>query len=87
MPEYAWVFLNKEDSEYAYGIWIWQGSQYASVSQRFEYAKIFLPWQSSEYILDSKYASVLNMKVTQGPKYATIWLNISELDVNTPEDV
>ena len=32
MPEYAWVFLNKEDSEYAYGIWIWQGSQYASVS-------------------------------------------------------
>ena len=27
------------------------------------------------------------MKVTQGSKYATIWLNMSELDMNKPEDV
>ena len=43
--EYAWMWLNKQDSEYAYGpkyanilnmakFWTWQGSQYASVSQR-----------------------------------------------------
>ena len=67
--------------------WIWQGSQYASVSQRSEYARIFLAWQSSEYILGCKYASILNVKVTQGFKYATIWLNMSELNVNMPEDV
>ena len=55
MPEYAWVFLNKQDSKYAYGtkyaktlnltkFWIWQGSQYASVSQHSEYARLFLAW-------------------------------------------
>ena len=42
MPEYAWMYLNKQDSEYALGpkyakilnmakFWIWQDSQYASV--------------------------------------------------------
>ena len=65
---------------------MWQGSQYASVSQCSEYARIFLAWQSSEYILGCKYASILNVKVTQGSKYATIWLNVSELNVNMPED-
>ena len=95
MPEYARVFLNKQDSEYTYTkyakilnlkkFWIWQGSQYASVSQSSEYARIFLVWQSSEYISSSKYASILNMKVTQASKYATIRLNMSELDVNMSE--
>ena len=76
MPEYACVFLNKQDSEYAYGtkyatilnsvkFWIWQGSQYASVSQGFEYATIFLGWQSSECISDFKYASIQNIKQLQ----------------------
>ena len=60
MPEYAWVFLNKQDSEYAYTkyakilnltkFWIWQGSQYASVLQRSEYARIFLAWQFWIYL-------------------------------------
>ena len=27
------------------------------------------------------------MQVTQGSKYATIWLNMPELDVNMPENV
>ena len=43
--------------------------------------------ERSEYILGSKYASILNMKVTQGSKYAAIWLNMSELDVNMSEDI
>ena len=85
--------LSKHDSEYASGsihakllnmvkLWIWQGSQYASVTQRSEYARIclhkalnipwvlnmpgFWMWQGSEYA-----------NVTQGSKYATILLNMS----------
>ena len=60
MPEYAWVFLNKQDSEYAYTkyakilnltkFWIWQGSQYAIVLQRSECARIFLAWQFWIYL-------------------------------------
>ena len=51
MPGYARKCLNKQDSEYDSGpkigfscskFWIWQGSQYASVTQRSEYAKICL---------------------------------------------
>ena len=88
--------LNQQDSEYAWGhkyaknvnmakFWIWQGSPYASVTQRSEYAtcldKVFnifwvlnMPgfwtWQGSEYA-----------KVTQGSKYATYWLNMSEFTI------
>ena len=76
----------KQDSEYALNMakfWIWQGSQYASVTQRYEYVRICLDrvlnifcvlimpgvsiWQSSEYA-----------RVTQGSKYATTRLNMSE---------
>ena len=43
MPDYSWMCQNKQDSEYATGpkydkilnmvkFWIWQGSQYASVT-------------------------------------------------------
>ena len=53
MPEYAWMCRYKKDSEYASGpkyaiilnmakFWIWQGSQYANVTQRSEYARICL---------------------------------------------
>ena len=93
MPEYAWMSLNKRNVENALGskyvkllnmgkFWIWQGSQYASVTQRSEYARIclhralnipwvlnmpgFWMWQGSEYA-----------NVTQGSKYATILLNMS----------
>ena len=51
--EYAWIWLNKQGSECASGLkyvkilnmakfWMWQGSQYASVSQRSQYARICL---------------------------------------------
>ena len=94
MPAYAWEFLNKQDSEYAYTkyakslnltkFWIWQGSQYAICFTAFRIVRIFLAWQSSKYISGSRYASILNIKVTQG---ATMELNMSVLDVNIPEDV
>ena len=64
-------------------ILIWQGSQYVSVTQRSEYAGIWLDrvlniswvlnmpgfwiWQGSEYAI-----------VTQGSKYALMWLNMSK---------
>ena len=72
--------------------WIWQNSEYdgfqnASVRQSTEYPRIcldkilnipwvlnmpgFWTWQGSEYA-----------RITQGSKYATIWLNMSEQDVN-----
>ena len=63
--------------------WIWHGSQYASITERSEYARICLGkvlnifwilnipgfWirQGCEYA-----------RVTQGFKYDTIWLNMSE---------
>ena len=45
MSKYTWMYLYKQHSEYASGhkyakilnmakFWIWQGSQYASVTQR-----------------------------------------------------
>ena len=62
---------------------MWQGSQYASVTQCSAYARICLDrvlnrswtlnmpgfriWQGSEYAI-----------VTQGSKYVTMWLNMSE---------
>ena len=53
MPEYAWMCLNKQDSEYSSGpkyakllnmtkFWIWKGSQYASVTQCSEYVGVYL---------------------------------------------
>ena len=90
MPGYAWMCLYKQNSEYAWlpkyakilntaKFWIWQGSQYGTVTQRYEYARIcldrvfnmswvqnmpgFWMYQGSEYA-----------RVTQGSKYAKIWL-------------
>ena len=53
LPEYASMSLNKQDSEYAEGpkyakilntekFRIWQSSQYASITQHSEYARICL---------------------------------------------
>ena len=50
MPEYAWMCLNKMDSEYALGpkyaksldmakFWTWQDSQYSNVTQHSEHAR------------------------------------------------
>ena len=53
MPEYGWMCLYKQDSEYAScpkyfkilniaKFWIWQGPQYPSATQRSDYARICL---------------------------------------------
>ena len=53
MPEYAWMCLSEQVSEYPLGpkyttilnmvkFWIWPGSQYVNVTQRSEYARICL---------------------------------------------
>ena len=103
IPEYAWICLNKRNSEYASGpkyakilnmpkIWIWQGSEYSSVTQRSEYAIIcldrdlsisrvlYMPefwiWQGSEYL-----------SVIQCSEYTIIKLKMPALDVNMPEYV
>ena len=101
MSEHAWMCLNKQDYEYASGpkyakvlnmamFWIWQGPQYASVTQRCQYARIYL-----NRVLNISW--VLNMpgfwisqdseyeRVTQGSKYATVRLNMSENYMNMPE--
>ena len=74
MPEYAWMCLNKKDSEYALGggvvnmpnFWIWHSSGYDrryTICDRYTAFWISqnMSWQSSEYILGSKYARILNM--------------------------
>ena len=68
MPEYDWNWLYKQDSEYASGpkyakilvmakFWIWQSSQYANVTQRFEYTRICLEF----WMYGFKYARIVNM--------------------------
>ena len=81
MPEYARICPNKQDSEYSSRpkytkilnmakFWIWQGSQYANVTERSEYYKIRLD-RVLNICQNSEYA-----RVTQGSKYARIWLNV-----------
>ena len=84
--EYAWIHRNKQDSEYACGpkytkilnmgkFWIRHGSQYASVTQRSEYAK--MSWQSSKSTTGSKHARFLNMLKLH--RFLNMpWLNMSE---------
>ena len=71
-------------------MWKWQGSQYASFTQRSEYVRICLDralnifwvlnmpgfwiWQGPEYARN-----------TQGSKYPTVWLNMAEYVVIMPE--
>ena len=53
MPEYAWMYLNKHDSEYASGakypkilnmskFWIWQGFSICERYKAFDYARIYI---------------------------------------------
>ena len=52
--------------------WIWHGSQYANIAELSEHVRI---WQSSECILGSKYAKILNMVVFWICKsYTGFWL-------------
>ena len=67
--------------------WIWQGAQYALVTQRSEYAKICLDGVLNiSWVLDMPVFRIWQgsecSRVTQGSKYATIWWNMSEYDVN-----
>ena len=52
--EYAWIYLNKQGSEYALG------SKHAKRYTAF-WVRQNMPWQSSEYISGSKYFRILNM--------------------------
>ena len=62
MPEYARMCQYKEDSEYAlcpkYAKWMWQGSQYVSVTQGSNYATI---WLNMSWI-GHEYATYLNLR-------------------------
>ena len=83
MSEYNWMCLNKKDSEYA------SGPKYAkilnmtgfSICERYTALWICqnMPWQSSEYIIISKYACILSMqeshRVVDMPRYGWICLN------------
>ena len=65
MPEYDWMCLNKQDSEYA------SDPKYAkilnmaglSICDRYRAFWVCqnMPWISFEYILGSKHARILNM--------------------------
>ena len=65
MPAYTWMCLYKQDSEYA------SSPRYAKMGCKYGFSicdcyTAFLicpnmPWQSSEYILGSKYAMILNI--------------------------
>ena len=65
MPEYAWMYLYKHDSDYALGPKYDKILNMAgfSICERYTVFWIYqnMPWQSSEYILGSKYARILNM--------------------------
>ena len=90
--EYAWMYVNKQNSEYASGpkypeilnmeeSWTLQSSQYSNVTQRSEYAREYL-----DKALDISGVPSLPgfwilqgstyAVVTHGSKYATMWLNL-----------
>ena len=90
MPKYSWMCLYRHNSEYASGpkypkilnmakSWIWQGFQYASVTQGSEYARIWpdrvlnISWvlNTPRFWIghSSEYASV-----THDSTYPTMWL-------------
>ena len=76
MLEHAWMYVVKQDCECTLSpkyakFWIWQGSQYASVTQRFEYTRICL-----DRVLNISW--VLNMPgfwIRQGSEYARVTQN------------
>ena len=73
MLEYSWIYLNKKDSKYAKILntakfWIWQCSQYASVTQRSEYTSIFL-----DRALDiARFLNMSEFWIWQGSEYSSV---------------
>ena len=59
---------------------IWQGFQYANVTLYSEYARIYL----DRALNTSRVLNMPGIAIWQGSKYTTIWLDMSELDVNMP---
>ena len=85
--KYAWVCLNKQDSEYASGpkyvkilnmakFWIWQRSQFSSVTQGSEYARIYL----DRVLITVLYPAVLGGRLIHTLKFtkAPPWLVLKE---------
>ena len=64
MPEYDWICLNKQNSEYASVPKYTKILNMAGVSISESYTAFWIcqnmPWQSSWYILGSKFAKILN---------------------------
>ena len=79
IPEYAWMYLYKQDSEYASNpkyakilnmtkFWIWQVSQIASVTQSSGYVSIFL-----DRVLNISWVlNILGFWIWQGSEYTRI---------------
>ena len=77
MSEYAWICLNKQDSENVLSpkhakilnrekFWIWQGSRYVSVTQHSEYPRICL-----DRVLNiSQFQNMPGFWIWQGSEYA-----------------
>ena len=65
MPEYAWINLYKQDSEYALGPKYVKILNMAGFSICKRYTAFWIcqnmAWQSSDYIFGFKYARILNM--------------------------
>ena len=83
--EYAWMCLNKQDSEQPQVLnmpkfWICQWSEHDRVLNRVLDRVLNIFWVLNKLVF-------WIWKITQGSKYATIWLNMSEFDVNMPEHV
>ena len=91
IPEYAWMFQYKQDSEYVSGPNYAKILNMAGFLMRERYTGFWIcqnmPWQSSEYILAHLWQGSEYERVTQGSKYSTIYLNMSEWDANMPQYV
>ena len=101
MPEYTWMCLNEQDSEYAWSLnmpifWIWQSSEYERVlNMKALHCFLNKTKICFERVLNISW--VLNMpgfwiwqyseyaRVTHGSKYATTWLNMSAKDASISE--
>ena len=86
MSEYDWMYLNKQNSQYALGAkfdWILNMTK-SWICQHYTAFWICqnMPWQSFEYILGFKNAWILiwqgseYARVTQDSNYVTTWLNV-----------
>ena len=77
IPEYAWMCLYKQDSEYALG------PNYAEILNM---AK-FRIWQGSQYATQSYHSEYTKCALTEFWIYLAKWLDMSEKDENISEYV